>query len=109
MTIDSPQKKRSFLLIIRIFCEKIGSLPVSKQKWFNHSEEEYRKIPVKSLKQWIKNTKRLFKIHNEKSNERKITEFFHNNDRPVSKVGHKNKIKQSKQPTTYIITIIISI
>ena len=78
----------------------IESLPVSKQKWFNHSEKEYKKIPVKSLKQWIKNTKRLFKIHNEKSNERKITEFFYNNDRPVSKVGHKKTINQSDQPTT---------
>ena len=44
---------------------------------------------VQSLKQWIKNTKRLFKVHNEKSNERKITEFFQNNDRPISKIEHK--------------------
>ena len=55
---------------------------------------------VKSLKQWIKNTKCLFKIHNEKLNERKITEFFQNNDRPVSKIGNKKTIKQSEQPTT---------
>ena len=55
---------------------------------------------VKSLKQWIRNTKRLFKIHNDKLNERKITEFFQNNDRPVSKIGNKKTIKQSEQPTT---------
>ena len=49
----SPEK-RSLLLTIQLFCEKIGSLSVSKQKWFNHSEEEYQKKPVQSLKQWIK-------------------------------------------------------
>ena len=57
-------------------------------------------MPVKSLKQWIKNTKRMFKIHNEKSNEGKITEFFKNNDRPISKIGNKKTIKKSEQPTT---------
>ena len=56
----SPEK-RSLRLTIQLFCEKIGSLPASKQKWFNHSEEEYNTLPVKSLKQWITNTKRLFK------------------------------------------------
>ena len=46
----SPDE-RSLLLTNKLFYEKIGTLPVSKQKWFNHSEEEYRKIPVKNLKQ----------------------------------------------------------
>ena len=46
-----------------------------------------------------KNNKRLFKIHNEKSNERKITEFFQDNDSPLNKIGNKKTIKKSEQPT----------
>ena len=52
--------------MIMLFYEKIGSLPVSKRKWCNHSEEEYKKIPAKNLKQWITNTKGLFKLNIEK-------------------------------------------
>ena len=46
-----------------------------------------------------KNNKRLFKIHNEKSNERKITEFFQDNDSPLNKIENKKTIKKSEQPT----------
>ena len=95
----SPEK-RSLFLTIKLFCEKIGSLPLSLQKWFSHSEEEYQKMPVQSLKQWIKNTKRLFKIHTKKSNERKITEFFPNIDGQINTIGNKNPISKSDKPTT---------
>ena len=57
-------------------------------------------MPVQSLKQWIKNTKWLFKIHNKKSNHRKITEFFKNTDRQINTIGNKKSINRSDQPTT---------
>ena len=78
--------------------KKIGSLFVSKRKWFNHSEKEYRKIPVQKLKQWIKNTKRFFKMNKEKLNDRKITDFFKNNNNiSVSKIGTSIQIKKIDQ------------
>ena len=58
---------------------------------------------MQNLKQWIKNTKRLFKINNEQSKDRKITEFFkNNNDIPVSKTGTPIQIaiNRSDQPMT---------
>ena len=59
-------------------------------------------MPVQNLKQWIKNTKRLFKINNEQSKDRKITDFFKNNNNiPVSKIGTPIQItiNRSDQPT----------
>ena len=86
-------EKRSLLLTIKLFYEKIGSLSVSKRKWFNHSEEEYRKITVKNLKQWITKTKRIFKTNKAQTNYRKITEFFQsNNNLPVSRIGNPIQI-----------------
>ena len=60
-------------------------------------------MPVQNLKQWIKNTKRLFKINNEQSKDKKITEFFKNNNKiSVSKTGTliQITINRSDQPTT---------
>ena len=106
----SPEK-RSLLLTIKLFYEKIESLPASKRKRFDHSEEEYRKMSVKCLKQWITNTKRLFRTNNEKSKNRKITEFFQNtNNNSVSKIGTpiKKTINQSEPPTTKNYKIILT-
>ena len=51
-----------------------------------------------------KNTKQLFKINNEQSKDRKITEFFKNNNNniPVSKIGTPIQITINRfdQPTT---------
>ena len=53
------------------------SLPLSKQKWFLDSKEEYQQLFVKQLTQWITNTKILFKSNRSyKTNNRKITEYF---------------------------------
>ena len=100
---NMSSEKRSLLLTIKLFYEKIGSLSVSKRKWFNHSEEEYRKITVKNLKQWRTKTKRIFKTNKAQTNYRKITEFFQsNNNLPVSRIGNPIQITkhQSDSPTT---------
>ena len=58
---------------------------------------------MQNLKQWIKNTKRLFKINNEQSKDRNITDFFKNNNNiPVSKIGTpiQSIINRSDQSTT---------
>ena len=53
------------------------SLPLLKQKWVLDSKDEYQKISVKQLFQWITNTKLLFKTNRSyKNNNRKITEYF---------------------------------
>ena len=51
----------------------------------------------------------MFKIHNEKSNDRKITEFFQNNDSPVNKIGNKKQLRNRNNQRQKNITIIISI
>ena len=68
---------RSLLITVEHFLSKMESLPLSKQKWFSDSKEEYQQLSVKQLTQWITNTKTLFKSNRSyKTNNRKITEYF---------------------------------
>ena len=69
--------KRYLLITVYHFLSKMESLPLSKQKWFLESKDEYPKMSVKQLSQWITNTKILFKTNRSyKNNNRKITEYF---------------------------------
>ena len=69
--------KRSLLITVDHFLSKMERLPLSKQKWFLDSKEEYEPLSVKQLTQWITNTKILFKSNTSyKTNNRKITEYF---------------------------------
>ena len=53
------------------------SLPLSKQKCFSDSKEEYQQLSVDQLTQWMTNTKILFQSNRTyKINNRKITEYF---------------------------------
>ena len=65
----SPEKI-SLLLTIKLFYEKIGSLPVSNKNSLITLRKSIEKVPVQNFKQWIKNTKRIFKMNNEKSKDR---------------------------------------
>ena len=71
-------EKKSLLITIDFFYSKAEILPVDLKVWFQSSIEEFKKYPVKRLKQWIANTKKVFKIqkknHNYGSN--KITDYF---------------------------------
>ena len=64
-------KKISLLITIEFFYSR-------KKLWFNSSIEGYKQYPVKRLKQWIANTKKLFKINkkNPTYGYNKITDFF---------------------------------
>ena len=71
-------EKRSLLITVQFFCSKSEILPADQKIWFNSPIEDYTKYPVKRLKQWIANTKKLFKI-NKKNNtcgSKKITDYF---------------------------------
>ena len=81
--------KRLLLIIIQFFNSRDEILPSDQKIWFNSQIEDFNKYPVKRLKQWIANTKKLFKI-NKKTNtydSNKITDYF-------SKIGEttENKI-----------------
>ena len=53
--------KRSLLITVDYFLFKAENLAIQKRKWFLDSIEEYTKISVEQLIQWISNTKLLFK------------------------------------------------
>ena len=71
-------EKRSLLITIEFFYSRAEILPADQKKWFNSSIEEYKQYPVKRLKQWIANTKKLFKINkkNPTYGFNKITNYF---------------------------------
>ena len=71
-------EKRSLLITIDFFYSKAEILPVDLNIWFKFSIDEFKKYPVKRLKVWIANTKKLFKINKKKNNydSNKITDYF---------------------------------
>ena len=69
--------KRSLLITVDHFISKMESLSLLKQKWLLDSKDEYQKMSVKQLLQWITNTKLLFKTNRScKDKNRKITEYL---------------------------------
>ena len=61
------------------------NLPVEQRYWFEITVTEYVPLSVKTLKQWISQTKTIFKdSKNRKIEYRKITEYF-NTDKSISK------------------------
>ena len=70
-------EKRSLLITIEYFYSKSENLPVDQKYWFNFSIDEFKKVPVRNLKQWIAN-KNLFKIKKTNNNygNKKITGYF---------------------------------
>lgn len=63
----------------QFFYSKKESMLVSEQHWRSYCEEEYWKVNVRQLKQWIKNTNRLLKSYMPNIHTKKITNFFPNN------------------------------
>ena len=71
-------EKSSLLITVQFFCSKSEILSADQKIWFNSPIEDYTKYTVKRLKQWIANTKKLFKI-NKKNNiygSKNITDYF---------------------------------
>ena len=70
--------KRSLLITIESFYSRAEILPADQKIWFNSSIEEYKQYPVKRLKQWITNTKQIFKINkkNPTYGSNTITDYF---------------------------------
>ena len=60
------------------FYSKAEILHVDLKIWFKSSIVEFKKYPVKRLKHWIANTKKLFKINKNNNNydSNKITDYF---------------------------------
>ena len=52
-------EKRSLLITIEYFYSKSENLPVDQKYWFNFSIDEFKKGPVRNLKQWIANKKSI--------------------------------------------------
>ena len=71
-------EKRSLLITIEFFYSRAEILPTDQKNRFNSSIEEYKQYKVKRLKQWIVNTKKLFKINkkNPTYGSNKITYYF---------------------------------
>ena len=84
-------EKKSLLLTIEFFYSKAEILPVNLKIWFQSPLEEFKKYHVKRLKQWIANTKKLFKIHMKKNNydSNKITDYFVRIGETTEKQFHK--------------------
>ena len=86
-------REKSLLITIEFVYSKAEILPVDLKNWFQSSIEEYKKYTVKGLKQWIANTKKLFKInkknHNYDSN--KITDYFLKIGETTEKQINRNK------------------
>ena len=60
-------------------------MPVEQRKWFEKPVQEYLPLSVRTLRQWISQTKIIFKDNkNRKTDHRKITEYF-NTDKTYSK------------------------
>ena len=78
-------EKRSLIITIQYFYSKIEHLPTEQRKWFEKTVAEFVPLPVKTLKQWISQTKTIFKDNkNRKIENRKITEYF-STDKSISK------------------------
>ena len=60
-------EKRSLLVTIKFFYSRAKILPTDQKIWFHSSIEEYKQYPVTRLKQWIANTKTIFKINKKNS------------------------------------------
>ena len=61
------------------------NLPVEQRKWFKNIVAEYVPYSVKTLRQWMLQTKTIFKDNkNRKTEHRKITEYF-NTVKSISK------------------------
>ena len=71
-------EKQSLLITIEFFYSKAEILPVDLKIWFKTTIEDFKNYPVKRLKLWIANTKKVFKIHkkNNKYDSNKITDYF---------------------------------
>ena len=71
-------EKKSLLITIEFFYSRADILPTDQKNWFNSSIEEYKQYPVKRLKQWIANAKKLFKINqnNPTYGSNKIMDYF---------------------------------
>ena len=70
-------EKRSLIITIQYFYSKMKNLPAEQRKWFENPVAEYVPLSVKTLKQWISQTKTIFKDNkNRKIEHRKITEYF---------------------------------
>ena len=84
-------EKKSMLITIEFVYSKAEILPVNLKIWFQSSLEEFKKYNVKRLKQWIANTKKLFKIHKKNHNYdfNKITEYFVRIGETTKKQLHK--------------------
>ena len=60
--------KRSLLIINECFYSRSKSLSVDQKSWFNYSIDEFKKLPVRNLKQCIANTKNLFILNKTNNN-----------------------------------------
>ena len=71
-------EKISLHITIEFFYSRAEILPADQKLWFNSSIEGYKQYPVKRLKQWIANTKKLFKINKKHPTygSNKITDYF---------------------------------
>ena len=71
-------EKRLLLITTGVFYSKAEIRPVDLNIWFKSSIKEFKKYPVKRLKQLIANTKKLFKINKNNNNydSNKITDYF---------------------------------
>ena len=74
-----------------------GEPAVPKQKIFLDSKEEYPKLSVKQLTQWISNTKILFKTNRSyKNNNRKITEYFGKDSARENNISTKDMLNKTR-------------
>ena len=65
-------------MTINIFYSRADNLPIDQKSWLNSSIDEFVKLPVRNLKQWVANTKNMFKLNKTNNNygTRKITDYF---------------------------------
>ena len=75
------------------------------KNWFNSSIEEYKQYPVKRLKQWTANTKKLFKINKKSFNysSNKITDYFSKIRETMEKKNQIIQIRSQKYSRFQII------
>ena len=72
-------------------------LPVDQKRWFNSSVDEFKKLLLRNLKQWISSTKKLFKVKTTNNNysTRKMTDYLKkkrgNNGEHINRPDSKNK------------------
>lgn len=86
-------EKQSLLLRLNASIRKRKFLLATKQQWFDHYKSEYIKIPVITLKQWIRNTKILFKKEKfYKIDSRKTTDFHKKEKEGTNNIFRNNII-----------------